>query len=274
MERLPTGTISFGYDSLNRLSNRTYSDSTPTVGYLYDANSNATSMTDGAGTETHTFDDLDRMTAVSRGGDVFSSAYDAASNITSRTYPGGTTTLYTYDAAERMATETSGGAATSYGYDPAGNLTTTTRPSTTGLVETRSYDRAGRLTSVSAAKSGVALSASTLTLDAAGNPTQSVDALGAITTYSHDAMNRITGVCYQSSCPLSADPFIRWTYDNVGNRMNEARATGTTTYSYNTADELTSATESSGTTSYTYDTNGNETSASSRTFTWCSSLNS
>lgn len=58
--------------------------------------------------------------------------------------------------------------------------------------------------------------------------------------------------------------FIRWTYDSVGNRLTEARPTGTTTSTYNAADQLTQA----GSTTYTYDQNGNEKSAGSRTFTY------
>jgi len=65
--------------------------------------------------------------------------------------------------------------------------------------------------------------------------------------------DRLTEACFQSSCPGGSDPFIRWTYDAVGNRLTEARPSGTTSYTYNAADELTGA----GSTSYTYDSNGN-----------------
>jgi hypothetical protein len=41
--------------------------------------------------------------------------------------------------------------------------------------------------------------------------------------------------------PRGSDPFIRWTYDGVGNRLTEARPAGTPNYSYNAADELTQA---------------------------------
>ncbi len=75
----------------------------------------------------------------------------------------------------------------------------------------------------------------------------------------------LSSVCFQAgTCPGGSDPFISWSYDGVGNRLSEARPTGTS-YSYNPAnDELTQA----GPTVYTYDKNGNELSAGSRTFTY------
>ena len=72
--------------------------------------------------------------------------------------------------------------------------------------------------------------------------------------YEYDAQDRLTEVCYQSSCPGGSDPFIRWTYDDVGNRLTEARPSGTVNYAYNAADQLTQA----GSTSFDYDENGNQ----------------
>jgi RHS repeat-associated protein len=89
-------------------------------------------------------------------------------------------------------------------------------------------------------------------------------AISNTTTYTFDASDRLASVCFQASCPNSSDPFIRWTYDGVGNRLTEARSTGTTNYAYNAADQLTQA----GSTAYTYDQNGNEKSAGSRTFSY------
>jgi RHS repeat-associated protein len=104
------------------------------------------------------------------------------------------------------------------------------------------------------------------TLDAVGNPTQVVRAgnLPGTTTYGYDARDRLIDVCFQASCPGGSDPFIRWSYDSVGNRLTEQRPAGTTSYSYNAADELTQA----GSTAYGYDQNGNETSAGTRTFAY------
>jgi YD repeat-containing protein len=172
-------------------------------------------MTDGSGTETHNYDTLNRLTSVTRGTAAFSYTYDAAGNRTQTTYPDGTVVAAGYDDDARLASITSGGVTTSYGYDATGNRTTTTLPSANGHVETRSYDRVGRLTGVANKKGTTTLSAFALTLDPAGNPLTSVRSGGTseTTAFTYDNLDRLTGVCFKSSCPLSNDPYIRWTYD-------------------------------------------------------------
>ena len=223
-------------------------------------------MTDGSGTETSTYDTLDRLTAVTRGSNTFSYVYDLA-NLTQVTYPGNTSTTYAYDDDERLQSATSASLQTTYAYDEAGNLRITTLPSASGLLETRTYDRAGRLVDVESKAGATVRAKFAITRDPVGNPSQIVrtGALAQTQTYTYDAMDRISGVCFQAgTCPGGTDPFVRWSYDGVGNRLTEARSTGTTSYTYNAADELTQA----GSTAYTYDQNGNERSAGSRTFTW------
>lgn len=260
------GQTTYGYDALGRVISIGYSDSTSPVGFAYDGNSNVTQMTDGSGSETYTYDGLNRLTAVTRGTNAFSYAYDAAGNRIQTTYPDGALMTATYDDDERLASVTSGGLTTSYAYDPAGNLTTTTLPSASGYVETRTYDRAGRLTGVTNKKGTTTLSSFAVTLDPVGNPLTSVRSgtISETSTFTYDGLDRLTGVCFQSSCPHASDPFIRWTYDGVGNRLTEARPSGTTTYTYNAADQLTQA----GATSYTYDQNGDQTTAGSTTFAY------
>jgi RHS repeat-associated protein len=260
------GTIVYSYDALNRLNSIDYSESTPDVTFGFDANGNRTQMTDGSGTETYTYDALNRLTGVTRGADSFGYAYDPAGNVTRRTYPDGTLVDYTYDNDGRPATVATGGATTSYGYDAAGNPVTTTLPSGNGYVETRIYDRAGRLTEVKNAKGAGVLSRFTYTLDPVGNPTRVVTPT-ATTTYAYDALDQLTEVCFQASCLGGSDPFIRWAYDSVGNRTSETRPTGVKAYTYNDADQLLSASGLGGM-SYSYDADGNQTAAGSRTFTY------
>ena len=124
------------------------------------------------------------------------------------------------------------------------------------------------LTEVKNVKSGSTLSKYTLTLDPAGNPTR-VDSLGtAGEAYKYDAADRLTEVCHKASgvaCTKNNDPYVRFTYDNVGNRLTEKRSNNpTTTYIYDYADELVVR----GATVFTYDRNGQETAAGTRTFTW------
>lgn len=259
------GTITYGYDALNRPVSVDYSDATPDVTYAYDAAGNRTQMTDGSGTETYAYDSLSRLTGVTRGTSSFSYAYDAAGNVTRRTYPDGTLVDYTYTDDGQLASVISGGATTNYSYDATGSLTQTTLPAANGHVETRTYDAAGRLVEVKNAKGGSVLSRFTYTLDAVGNPTR-IDTPTGTTTFSYDAQDRLTEVCFQATCPGAGDPFIRYAYDAVGNRTTETRSSGATTYSYNDADQLLSQSGPGGSVSNAYDPNGNQTQAGARTF--------
>lgn len=257
------GTTTYAYDVLNRLSSIDYSDSTPDVGLSYDATSQLTQMTDGAGTETYAYDSLDRLTSITRGSDVISYAYDAGSNVTSRTYPGASALAYAYDDDGRLASVTRGSATTSYGYDAAGRLTNTVYPSGNGFTESRTYDRDGRVTEIKNTSSSTTLSDFDYTYDDTGNPT-SVSSLQGSTDYAYDALDRLTEACFASPCT----DYLRYTYDDVGNRLTEERPAGTTSYSYNAADELTSTTSGGVSTNFGHDSNGNTTTAGSDSMTY------
>lgn len=261
------GQTTHGYDRANRLTSINYSDTTPDVTFTYDNVGNRLSMVDGPGTQTRTYDNLDRLLTVTRGTSTFSYQYDAAGNVTKRTYPDGTVVDYTYDPLDRMASVVNGTKTVAYAYDAASNPATTTLPSQNGYVETRTYDRAGRLTGVKSVKGASTLIDVNYTRDPVGNPLQETTSGAApvTKTFGYDNMDRLTSVCFQSgTCPGGSDPFIRWTYDGVGNRLTEQRPAGTAGYSYDARDRLLSA----GATSYTYDQNGNQLSAGTRTFTW------
>ena len=261
------GTTTYGYDALGRLSSIGYSDGTPAVSFSYDANDNRIGMTYGPTNVSYSYDALNRLASVVSGPNTFSYTYDIAGNLAQTTYPDTTTVSRTYDDDERLAAVVSGGQTTSYGYDPASNLTTTTLPSGNGYVETRTYDRAGRLYGVSNKKGTATLSSFNETLDPVGNPTTIAITRGTTNetdTYTYDNLGRIAGVCYQASCTHNTDPFIRWTYDDVGNRLTEARSSGTTSYTYNSADQLTQA----GSTAYTYDQDGNLKTAGATSYSY------
>lgn len=262
------GTTSYSYDAVNRPTSVDFSDQTPDVAFSYDPNSNLVEMTDGLGVETRTFDSMERLTSVSRGPDTFAYAYDLAGNVTRRTYPGGTTTDYTYDDDGRLSSASSSEGSTTYAYDSAGRVVRTTLPTLNGHVETRGYDRAGRLIKVENARAVAPLSSFTYTLDAVGNPTK-VQTLDETITYSYDALDRLKETCFDRGCDDPLEPsFIRYDYDSVGNRTAEVRPSGTTTYTYNNADQLIEANSASGVVSYEHDTNGNLTKAGSSNYAY------
>jgi RHS repeat-associated protein len=280
------GTISYAYDRMSRLTSVDYSDATPDVTRTYDSAGRPQTMVDASGTVTYTFDDADRLSDIARTGGgsglngIFHYDYDNSGNITGRTYPDSTSTTQVFDDDGRLTGVTSANLTTSFGYDAAGNLTTTTLPSGNGHVATRSFDRAGRLTTVDNAKSGSTLSKFLWTLDAAGNPTKVQTTRGAndnYDAYEYDTRNRLTASCFgvgsgATNC-TGATNTITYGHDKVSNRTQEIRSgnvgnTGTIDYTYNSSDQLTSTTKSGSSTNYTYDANGNQASIGSRTFTY------
>ena len=282
------GRTSYGYDRANRQTSIDYSDTTPDVTFTLDAVGNRLTMADGFGTEARTYDNLDRLLSVTRGADTFSYAYDAASNVTRRTYPGNAIVNYSFDPLDRLTSVTSSSQTTGYAYDIASNLVQTTLPAANGYVDSRAYDRAGRLTEVANRRGSTTLSRFVATLDAVGNPTR-VDRTGALTEteeYTYDPMNRLTSarVCSPPPCSETSKR-TEWAYDVVGNRLTQSMtASPTLQYTYNAADQLLTVAETNTTPSvstqvvpgpkvtvrYTYDANGNQVSGpiSGTTYTY------
>jgi YD repeat-containing protein len=98
------GTTTMVYDRLNRLSQRSYSDGTPTVTYTYDTQGRLETMVDGIGTMTYGYDAADRMASAQKGADTFGYTYDNAGNVLTRTVPGGANSTSVYEDAGQMAT--------------------------------------------------------------------------------------------------------------------------------------------------------------------------
>ena len=205
-----TGQVTtYTYDALNRQTAIDYADpATPDVTFAYDANGNRTSMTDRAGTETYTYDALNRLTGDTRGSDSFSYGYDAAGNVTSRTYPESTVVNATYSDEERLASVSVGAATTGYTYDPAGELTGTSLPN--GVSESRTYDAAGRVMTIHAATSATTLTDLTYTYDPASNPTAVTSAAASSSTTRRASTDSsgTQGNGASTSAALSADG--RW----------------------------------------------------------------
>ena len=196
------------YDALNRRTGTTYSDGTAAVSYTYDANGNRTAMTDAAGAQTATFDTLNRLTQVTRGTDTFSYSYDSADHVISRAYPGSSVITYTYDKDGRLASVTANGGTTTYTYDAAGNETSAALPN--GYTENKTYNAVGRIAQVTTSNGPSTLASHTYTRDAVGNPT-TVAGTGGTVTYTYDSANRLTKVCFTTTC-TAANSFIQWTY--------------------------------------------------------------
>jgi YD repeat-containing protein len=109
----PRGVVTtYGYDSLNRLYTIGYSDGTPGATYTYGSspaafnNGAITSFTDGSGSTTFTYNNLEQITKAAKvlGGVTYNIqySYNAAGELQTLTYPSGRVVTQTYDPIGRL----------------------------------------------------------------------------------------------------------------------------------------------------------------------------
>ncbi len=207
------GTVSRGYDGLNRLT----SETTPqgNITYAYDNAGRRTSMTvAGQAAVNYSWDNANRLTSITQGSASVSFAYDNANRRMTLTLPNGVTVAYSYDNDSHVA-----GLTYSMGSTQLGNLT-------------YGYDADGRVTS-----KGGSLALTAMPANASGNvfnadnemttfglQTLAYDANGNLTgdgtnTYTWDARNHLSAI--------SGGVAASFVYDGLGRRMSKTIA-GTT----------------------------------------------
>lgn len=263
----------YGYDGLGRRTSITYDDAgaTGNVSLTLDAHGNVTSMTDGLGTTTYTYDAYNQLDGRTRSGKTikYTRGYDG--RILTIVWDTLTFVSNTYDGNGRVSSATEGGLTQTYTYNAADQVTSVSSGGTTNRSYT--YDSAGRLVGISYPNPGGGstsfsyTSASFTTLDANGNRLVQVDSEGT-TTYTYDDLNRLTKVVYPAFGALAART-VEYTYDAVGNRLTEKVTQGgivtTTSSTYNADDRLVTM----GGSSFTYDDNGNMlTGFGGESYTW------
>ena len=224
------GTITRGYDGLDRLTSET--GPRGSVAYAYDAAGRRTRLSiPGQPDVTYTYDDANRLTGITKGTDPVGFAYDAEGRRTTLSLPGGISASYTYDDAGQLtgivytrAGVTMGDLA--YQYDAAGRRIRESgsfaRRSMPGAVASATYNAANRLT----VWGGTALA-----YDANGNLTSD-----GSRTYTWDSRNRLTAITGAASASFA--------YDAFGRRSGATVSGSTTSFLYdggNVSQELTGA---------------------------------
>lgn len=267
------------YDNDDRVTNIAYAGGT-NVGLVYDKDGYLTARNDSVGgNTTYTLDQLGRVTFESLpGGRSNSYGYDATSNLATLTDPSGTTT-YGYDDANRNKSVLEPGAGTAIllGFDDDGRRTTTTYPN--GVVQTRTYDLAGRLFNIKAVKATTTLE--DIDYPSYANATgqgvlrdRAIDKVtGRSTQYQYDGQDRLFQArTYTTGGPVPSlsDPCatngalacFEYAMDAASNRTSKTITGSTisssvTSYVYNDANEIVSRI-SGVANNYSYDTNGNQ----------------
>ncbi len=262
-----SGTITRGYDNLDRLT----SDATPqgTVSYTYDNAGRRASLTvPGQSVVNYSFDAANRLAQITQGSAVVQFSYDADNRRTSVTLPNGIVTSYSHDNASQLTGMTYTNGATAFVYDTLNRLQTLTPPSAfsgtgnfgfsydalsrrtqmtrpNGLKSVYAYDNLSRLLSVLHQSGATTLDGASYTVDNAGNRATKTDQLAGVTSnYTYDPLYELTQVTQGVNTTES------YSYDQVGNRLSSL---GVSPYNYNGSNQLTSKPN----TTYTYDSNGN-----------------
>src|SRR5579883_1743577 len=224
------------------------------VNYTYDLDSRLTQVSDPTGTYSFTFDNMGRLIGTATSytflpGRHFTTSYtyDKASNRTGFTDPEGGSTTYVYDTLHRLQTLTPptafGSGSFGFSYDALSRRTQMTRPN--NVTTNYAYDNLSRLTSVLHQLAGSTIDGASYTLDNAGNRTAKTDQRTAVaTSYGYDSIDQLL------SATQGATTTESYTYDPVGNRLSSL---GVSPYSVNVSNELSSTSNAS----FTYDNNGN-----------------
>jgi YD repeat-containing protein len=209
------GCTSYGYDAANEESSITYSDGvTPNVtSIIYDSDGQRTSMADGTGTSSWTWNSLHRLTAHTNGaGSTVGYGYDLRGDITQITYPGSTGTVTRgFDDAGRLHTVTDWAShTTTYNYDADSNVTSEVYAN--GTTATFTVDNADRVMAISDA------------------PTSNPSSPFASFTYGRDNANQL------SSVTSTGVPSDNNTYGYT--MLNQLHTVNSNTYAYDAADNV------------------------------------
>lgn len=257
-------TISYTYDTADRLIKVDYSEaSTADVTYKYDKDGNVTEMTDGTGTTTRVYDQLDRLTEVTNGAkEIVKHKYDLGNQQTELTYPNGETIKRAFDKAGRLEKVTDWlGKETTFAYNRDSQVRTTTFPATTTNVDEYAYNRADQMTEASMKKGAAVLASMAYTRDNLGQITKSVDtgfSEEAERNYEYDAANRLTksnGTIFEYDAANNVKKISPTTY--TYDKADQIATASNATFEYNKLGQRVKETPTGGTASpYAYDQAG------------------
>jgi RHS repeat-associated protein len=238
-------TATYSYDTLGRLTGKTYSDATPTISYSYDQSGaygltiangagERTSMADGTGTSAWSYDTMGRVVAEKRTiGGVTKSAgysYNVDGTMATLTDYAGNTLDYGYGSRSQLLSVTDAGTGlglvSAVTYTPVGTMTGGRLGN--GAVMANSYNPRVQPVSLGAAVSGTAVFGLGFSYGTSGHDNGNImgvtNALNGARSQSfgYDQLNRISTAQAGSLWGNS------YAYDNWGNLLTKTPLSGLT----------------------------------------------
>ncbi len=269
------------YDNRNHLLSATDARGYTTT-YSYQGNLLITTTDALSGTVVNAYNAQNLLARVVAHGITTTYGYDSLGQQTVMTDALGNITRFGYDAiGRRVAITDANGVVTRYQYDALSRLLAVTESFTTtaglnpaayNVVTRYGYDAVGNRTVVTDARGYT----TTYTYDALNRLTSERDPLGNTTRYGYDivsnrtvmtdANNAVTRYAYDALNRLTVITYtaeattVKYAYDKVGNRVAMTDSTGVTTYVYDSLYQLVTVTAPySGSVGYRYDSVGNRT---------------
>ncbi len=195
----------YAYDSMGRLI-REIDPHGYALERQYDANGNATNVTDRRGYSTRMeYDELNRLIrTIDALGNSSSVMYDRLGRITGTTNRHGDSTRHDYDVTGRLtAIQDAEGHITRNRYDALGRLYEETAPN--GRQTRMNYDAAGQLTNKTVSCAGAEIRSQNTEYDVLGRPIRVTDVAGGVTVLDYDP----NGNVIQSKALNSAGKALR-----------------------------------------------------------------
>ena len=269
-------TTTYAYDEEDRIVKETVTSGENVVEakttYEYDKYGRVTEISTGESTVTYAYNDQGELSEKSyENGQTISYGYDTYGRKNLMTVSDGDKvmdkTKYDYDTMNRLTRVIAkNGTATVYTYDENGNRKTATFAN--GVTVTFEYDALNRLLVQKTVNStGECITKYTYTIGKNGERTKILEEGLAGTTeteYTYDNAGRLIGeeiATIESGKTAQNKASYQYKYDKVGNRISrsvtENGQTVTTSYEYNSRNQLTTETVNGQDTIYSYDANGN-----------------
>lgn len=207
------GTITFGYDALNRLGSESFDGRTVNYSYNIAGRTQTTTYPDNT-VIVKSFDTRNRLIGISKNGStVVTYQYNNADQLISKTFANGIASTLQYDNANRLINiNTNNGLIqnTSFTYDNNRNKTSVNRLNAPDKSEQFSYDNGNRLTNYKRGVIGGAITTTNIyTYDPLGNRT-TANLNGTNTIYTSNNLNQLIN-------SNNGAQNINYTYDNNGN---------------------------------------------------------